>query len=149
MTPTPLCACLCVQVDTQFRGLMEEALLRPSCIPMTTDPERLEALRESNRLLEEVQKGLAAYLEKKRLFFPRFFFLSNDEMLEVWAMYGVGPFVGWGHVRGGAMCGVGPCVGVPQGSFFGVVACAVVGEYHDYVSEVLCGCAFSVPWVAS
>jgi hypothetical protein len=38
-----------------------------SCLCFTPqDPERLEALREANRLLEEVQKGLAAYLEKKR-----------------------------------------------------------------------------------
>lgn len=43
----------------------------------------LEIMQEANELMEKVNDGVLNYLEKKRLFFPRFFFLSNDDMLEI------------------------------------------------------------------
>ncbi|CAD7701708.1 unnamed protein product [Ostreobium quekettii] len=72
-----------LQVDQLWREMMESAYDNPSCLVIARDKERLANLEENNRLLEEIQKGLAAYLEVKRIAFPRFFFLSNDEMLEI------------------------------------------------------------------
>ena len=35
--------------------------------------------------MERVQRNLDAYLEEKRAFFPRFYFISNDELLKILA----------------------------------------------------------------
>uniref|UniRef100_A0A3P9PVX0 Dynein axonemal heavy chain 12 n=1 Tax=Poecilia reticulata TaxID=8081 RepID=A0A3P9PVX0_POERE len=70
-------------VDRNWKEVMRHCVKDPKILPATALPGLLEKLLNSNELLDNIMRGLNAYLEKKRLFFPRFFFLSNDEMLEI------------------------------------------------------------------
>jgi dynein heavy chain len=74
-----------LKVDTVFRSTVTRCLENPKALVFTRTEGLLDSLRESFDLLELINKGLNAYLEQKRLYFPRFFFLSNDELLEILA----------------------------------------------------------------
>lgn len=57
------------------------SLAMQSCIA----PGVLEMFQNNNALLEQIMKCLEAYLESKRVIFPRFYFLSNVELLGILA----------------------------------------------------------------
>ncbi|CAH8626747.1 unnamed protein product [Dicrocoelium dendriticum] len=70
-------------VDRNWKDIMRNTVKDPNVLKATAFPGIKERLKDSNALLDKINKGLNAYLERKRLFFARFFFLSNDEMLEI------------------------------------------------------------------
>lgn len=51
----------------------------------TQNTSLLSTLRTNNEILESIQKSLDDYLDTKRQIFPRLYFLSNDELLELLA----------------------------------------------------------------
>ncbi|XP_076985171.1 dynein axonemal heavy chain 1 isoform X3 [Tamandua tetradactyla] len=66
-----------------WRKIMKNAYETREVINVCADQRLLDGLRDCNKLLDLVQKGLSEYLETKRSAFPRFYFLSDDELLEI------------------------------------------------------------------
>ncbi|KAL8568337.1 Dynein heavy chain 6, axonemal [Nucella lapillus] len=74
-----------LQVDKSYKDIMRKVNKVPLAIRAATQPGLLEMFQNNNALLDQIMKCLEAYLESKRVIFPRFYFLSNDELLEILA----------------------------------------------------------------
>lgn len=70
-------------VDKNWRETINGTKSNPNILKSCTREGLLEKFQEANRNLDLVQRGLREYLEAKRSIFARFYFLSNDELLEI------------------------------------------------------------------
>ncbi|XP_018599950.2 dynein heavy chain 2, axonemal [Scleropages formosus] len=70
-------------VNSSWKAIMNHLNKDRNALRGTHQPGLLEKLSEMNQKLEEIQKSLDMYLETKRQLFPRFYFLSNDDLLEI------------------------------------------------------------------
>ncbi len=73
------------QVDKSFKDIMRRTEDTPNALQAATIPGTIEILQTSNGNLDKIMQCLEEYLETKRLVFPRFYFLSNDELLDILA----------------------------------------------------------------
>ncbi|KAL0235749.1 hypothetical protein GEMRC1_002331 [Eukaryota sp. GEM-RC1] len=71
------------EVNSLWKALMERVSKGPNVLHMCNDENLLKSFTSANESLEIIQKGLSDYLETKRQAFPRFYFLSNDGLLEI------------------------------------------------------------------
>ncbi|GKT35961.1 Dynein heavy chain, partial [Aduncisulcus paluster] len=70
-------------VDHSWRIIMSDIHKSPNVMSVASRDEFLGKLQNMNEKLESVQKCLNDYLESKCMAFPRFFFLSADDLLQI------------------------------------------------------------------
>jgi dynein heavy chain len=71
------------KVDRFWRDTMAKTHRNPSILDTCASEGLLRRFQSNNKMLDDIQKCLEDYLETKRAAFPRFYFLSNDELLQI------------------------------------------------------------------
>uniref|UniRef100_A0A8C9K0H7 Dynein axonemal heavy chain 14 n=1 Tax=Panthera tigris altaica TaxID=74533 RepID=A0A8C9K0H7_PANTA len=79
----PVEAKLFSQVISMWREIMSKIQNKLDALRITISAGVLETLQNCNLHLEHIMKSLEDYLETKRMIFPRFYFLSNTELLDI------------------------------------------------------------------
>ncbi|KAF6093339.1 dynein axonemal heavy chain 17 [Phyllostomus discolor] len=70
-------------IDKEFKALMEDAVKTPNVVEATNKPGLYNKLEDLKKRLAVCEKALAEYLETKRLAFPRFYFVSSADLLDI------------------------------------------------------------------
>ncbi|XP_077110730.1 dynein axonemal heavy chain 9 isoform X2 [Ranitomeya variabilis] len=70
-------------IDTDFKELAQDANRTPNVVEATNKPGLYDKLEDIQERLSLCEKALAEYLDTKRLAFPRFYFISSADLLDI------------------------------------------------------------------
>ncbi|ORC83399.1 dynein heavy chain [Trypanosoma theileri] len=70
-------------IDESWHKIMEQTRTTPQILTRCQDESLLRTLTENNNNLDIILKKLQQFLETKRMAFPRFYFISNEELLQI------------------------------------------------------------------
>ncbi|XP_048343352.1 dynein axonemal heavy chain 9-like [Sphaerodactylus townsendi] len=70
-------------IDVDFKELAYDAEKTPNVVEATNKPGLYEQLEDIQNRLSLCEKALAEYLDTKRLAFPRFYFISSSDLLDI------------------------------------------------------------------
>ncbi len=71
------------KIHKQFKTLMDKTFESPNALGACCTDGRLPELKALTAELDRTQKSLTDYLDTKRTAFPRFYFISDDELLSI------------------------------------------------------------------
>ncbi|KAG5504517.1 hypothetical protein JKF63_04969 [Porcisia hertigi] len=72
-----------VEIDETWHSVMTRTRGTPQVITRCQDESLYKTLSSANTNLEEILRKLQQFLETKRMSFPRFYFISNEELLQI------------------------------------------------------------------
>lgn len=70
-------------INSEFSAVMKKVYKQPTVLDVLNIPNVQKSLERLAELLNKIQKALGEYLEKERVSFPRFYFVGDEDLLEM------------------------------------------------------------------
>lgn len=70
-------------INSEFFAVLKKVYKSPFILDVLTIPNAQKSLERLAELLNKIQKALGEYLERERVSFPRFYFVGDEDLLEI------------------------------------------------------------------